>query len=122
MRGRMRAKLTVTSDCEDTCFYTRVSVKKPDGKWYLLRDDITSLCADGRNYVPGTEKVVSFRFADHAFRLEKGDVLRVDVSSGCSQFAPHGNVKGLQAAVRTPKVAHNAVRADASTLTLFALP
>ena len=99
-----------------------MSVKKPDGKWYLLRDDITSLCADGRDYTPGTEKSVSFRFADHAFRLEKGDVLRVDVSSGCSQFAPHGNVKGLQATVRTPKVAHNSVRADASTLTLFALP
>ena len=120
VRGRMRARLTVTSDCEDTCFYARVSVKKPDGKWYLLRDDITSLCADGRDYAPGTEKSVSFRFADHAFRLEKGDALRVDVSSGCSQFAPHGNVKGLQAAVRTPKVAHNSVRADASTLTLFA--
>ena len=120
VRGRMRARLNVTSDCEDTCFYARVSVKKNDGKWYLLRDDITSLCADGRDYVPGAEKVVSFRFADHAFRLEKGDVLRVDVSSGCSQFAPHGNVKGLQAAIRTPKVAHNSVRADASTLTLFA--
>ena len=122
VRGRMRARLVVTSDCEDTCFYARVSVKKPDGKWYLLRDDITSLCADGADYKPGTEKVVSFRFADHAFRLEKGDVLRVDVSSGCSQFAPHGNVKGLQAAVREPKVARNSVRADASVLTLFAKP
>ena len=119
VRGRMRARLTVTSDCEDTCFYVRVSVQKDDGKWYLLRDDITSLCADGRDYAPGTEKEVSFRFADHAFRLEKGDRLRVDVSSGNSQFAPHGNVKGLQAAVREPKVAHNAVRADASFLTLF---
>ena len=122
VRGRMRARLTVTSDCEDTCFYARVSVKKPDGKWYLLRDDITSLCADGADYKPGTEKVVSFRFADHAFRLEKGDVLRLDVASGNSQFAPHGNVKGLQAAVREPKVAHNSVRADASVLTLFAKP
>ena len=119
VRGRMRARLTVTSDCEDTCFYVRVSVQKDDGKWYLLRDDITSLCADGRDYAPGTEKEVSFRFADHAFRLEKGDRLRVDVSSGNSQFAPHGNVMGLQAAVREPKVAHNAVRADASFLTLF---
>ena len=119
VRGRMRARLTVTSDCEDTCFYVRVSVQKDDGKWYLLRDDITSLCADGRGYVPGAEKEVSFRFADHAFRLERGDRLRVDVASGNSQFAPHGNVKGLQAAVREPKVARNAVRADASFLTLF---
>ena len=119
VRGRMCARLAVTSDCEDTCFYVRVSVQKDDDIWYLLRDDIMSLCADGAGYAPGAEKAVTFRFADHAFRLEKGDRLRVDVSSGNSQFAPHGNVKGLQAAVREPKVAHNAVRADASFLTLF---
>ena len=114
----MSARLAVASDCEDTCIYTRVSVNKGDGKWYLLRDDITSLCADGGNYTPGTEKTVSFRFADHAFRLEKGDVLRVDVASGCSQFAPHGNVKGLQSQVREPKIAHNTIHATKSTLTL----
>lgn len=120
VRGRMQAHLTVTSDCEDTCFYIRVSVRKEDGAWYLLRDDITSLCADGAAFVPGSERQLSFRFADHAFRLEKGDMLRVDVASGSSQFAPHGNVKGLQSAVREPKVAHNVLRADASVLTLFA--
>ena len=120
VRGRMRAKIAVKSDCEDTCFYARVSVKKPDGVWYLLRDDITSLSANGADYSPGTERIVEFRFADHAFRLEKGDVLRVDVSSGNSQFAPHGNVKGLQSEVRTPKVANNSVRADGSSLILFA--
>ena len=122
VRGRACVRLAVTSDCEDTCFYVRLSVKKDDGKWYLLRDDITSLCADVTEYKPGTEKVVSFRFADHAFRLERGDVLRVDVSSGCNKFAPHGNVKGPQSTVREPKVARNSVRADASTLTLFVLP
>ena len=120
VRGRMRARLTVKSDCEDTCFYVRVSVMKDDGAWYLLRDDITSLCADGRDYAPGTEKCIYFHFADHAFRLEKGDRLRVDISSGNSQFAPHSNVKGLQAEVRTPKVAHNSVLLDSSSLTLFA--
>lgn len=121
VRGRMRARLAVASDCEDTCFYVRVSVQKDDGQWYLLRDDITSICADGRTYTPGTETFVDFRFADHAFRIEKGDRLRVDVASANRQFAPHGNVKGLQAAVRKPKVARNSVRADASTLTLFAV-
>ena len=122
VRGRMRARLAVRSDCEDSSFYVRVSVKKPDGKWYLLRDDITSIRADGRDYEPGAETFLDFRFADHAFRLDGGDVLRVDVASASKHFAPHGNAKGLQAAVREPKVAHNSVRADASTLTLFALP
>ncbi len=120
VRGRMRVRLTVKSDCEDTCFYVRVSVRKDDGRWYLLRDDIKSLCLDGRKYEPGTETQVDFLLADHAFRLEKGDQLRVDVASASNQFAPHGNVKGPQYAVREPKVAHNSVRADASTLSLFA--
>ena len=119
VRGRMRASLAVSSDAEDTCFYIRVSVRKDDGKWYLLRDDITSLCADGAGYEPGTEKRIEFRFADHAFRLEPGDVLRVDVASASSQFAPHGNVKGDQFLVREPKTARNSVRADACMLTLF---
>ena len=120
VRGRMRASLAMKSDCEDTCFYVRVSVAKPDGKWLLLRDDITSLSANGGDYTPGTERRIEFRFADHAFRLEREDRLRVDVASANSQFAPHGNVKGRQSQVREPKVAHNAVNAATSTLTLFA--
>ena len=120
VRGRMRASLAVSSDCEDTCIYVRVSVDKGDGVWYLLRDDITTLCADGRPYVPGSEKTVSFAFPRLAFRLEKGDRLRVDVASACSQFAPHGNVKGNQSFVREPKTARNSVVPERSSLTLCA--
>ena len=119
VRGRMKASITVKSDCEDTCVYARVSVKKADGEWYLLRDDITSLSANGGDYTPGSWRQVEFGFADHAFRLEKGDQLRVDVASACSQFAPHGNVKGVQGTVREPKTAHNAVCAEKSRLVLF---
>ena len=118
VRGRMRAKLAVASDCDDTGVYARISVRKPDGRWYLLRDDITSLRADGSAYVPGAFKAVGMCFADHAFRLEKGDVLRVDVASANPQFAPHGNVAGLQSEVREPRVAHNAIDAKASSITL----
>ena len=121
VRGRMEMELTVSSDCEDTCFYVRVSVDKGDGKWYLLRDDITSLSFAGGKYSPATERNISFRFADHAFRLEKGDLLRVDVSSANSQFAPHPNVAGDTFACSSPKVAHNTVYPKRSFLKLFAL-
>ena len=121
VRGRMTATLTVASDCEDTCFYVRVSVKKQDGRWYLLRDDITSILFQHRTYVPNTTCSLSFRFADHAFRLEPGDQLRVDVSSACAQFAPHSNVKGEQALVREPKTARNRVFAETSELVLKTL-
>ena len=121
VRGRMTATLTVASDCEDTCFYVRTSVRKPDGRWYLLRDDITSLSFQLGGYVPQSQRKLGFRFADHAFRLEKGDVLRVDVASACAQFAPHSNVKGDQFAIREPKVAHNRVFAAESELVLNVL-
>ena len=120
VRGRMEASLAVSSDCEDTCFFVRVSVDKGEGRWYLLRDDITTLCADGPEYAPGSWKTISLRFPDLAFRLEKGDRLRVDVSSACSQFAPHGNVKGVPNFVTEPKVATNAVDAGNSRLILHA--
>ncbi len=118
VRGRMTAKLAVASDCEDTCFYIRVSVRKDDGKWYLLRDDITSLSFNGGSYVPGEERRVSFRFADHAFRLEKGDALRVDVASANPSFAPHPNVAGDAFACANPKVARNTVFPERSFIEL----
>lgn len=118
VRGRMEMKLAVSSDCEDTCFYVRVSVDKGDGKWYLLRDDITSLSFAGGKYLPGTERSIAFRFPDHAFRLEKGDILRVDVASANIQFAPHPNVAGDAFACSSPKVAHNTVYPERSFLKL----
>ena len=118
VRGRMTARLSVSSDCEDTCFYVRLSVDKGDGRWYLLRDDIASLRGDGSAYAPGTWRQLAFRFADHAFRLEKGDLLRVDVASACTHFAPHPNVAGDAFAVTTPRVARNAVDASASAIIL----
>ena len=121
VRGRMTAELAVSSDCEDTCFYVRVSVRKDDGKWYLLRDDITSLSFALGKYAPGEERRISLCFADHAFRLEKGDTLRVDVSSANSQFAPHPNVAGDAFACSSPKVAHNTVIPERSFLELPAI-
>lgn len=119
VRGRITADLTVKSDCEDTCFYIRVSINKGDGIWYLLRDDIMSLCWDRKDYTPGEKKTIHFRFADHAFRIEKGDQLRVDISSACDQFAPHPNVKGDAFAVSKPKTANNTIVAEESYLHLY---
>ena len=129
VRGRMELDLAVASDCEDTCFYVRVSVDKGDNRFYLLRDEITSLSQQHRQ--SNNQAIeqsdngpcrLHFRFPDHAFRLGKGDVLRVDVASAHPQFAPHGNVKGRQSAVREPKVAHNTVFAADSRLVLHVLP
>ncbi len=121
VRGRMEAELSVSSDCEDTCFYIRLSVDKGDGKWLVLRDDIKSMAYDSP-YKPGERRVLKFRFADHAFRLNKGDRLRVDVASANSQFAPHPNVAGGAFAVKKPRVATNTVYADMSRIIIHAAP
>ena len=118
VRGRMEAELSVASDCEDTGFYIRVCVDKGDGKWLLLRDDIASLAYDSP-YVPGTCRKLRYRFADHAFRLAKGDRLRVDIAGTSKSFAPHPNVAGEAFKVRTPKTANNKVFAEESKLIMF---
>ena len=117
----MEAELSVSSDCEDTCFYIRLSVDKGDGNWILLRDDITSIAYDSP-YKIGERRLLRFRFADHAFRLSKGDRLRVDVASANSQFAPHPNVAGAAFAVKSPRVANNTVYADDSRIIIHATP
>lgn len=120
VRGRMELSLTVQSDCDDTCIYARLSVrKKGDSRWLLLRDDITSL-EWTKPYVPGEKRVVRFRFPDHAFRLDKGDVLRVDVASGSDQYPAHSNIRGLQCRITETKVAHNRIYPSDSELTLYA--
>jgi putative CocE/NonD family hydrolase len=118
VRGRMTARLVCKSDCEDTCFYARLSLVK-DGAAYPLRDDITSLCYAAPDYTPGTEKTVDLCFSDHAFRVSSGDVLRLDVSSSCSQFVPHTNNKGLQSLQKTSRVAHNTIVGGKSSVTLY---
>jgi len=118
VRGRMTVRLVCKSDCEDTCFYVRLSLVK-DGVAYPLRDDITSLCYATPDYAPGTEKAVDFCFSDHAFRIGPGDVLRLDVSSSCAQFVPHTNNKGLQSVQRTCRIAHNAVVCGKSSITFY---
>lgn len=98
----------------------RVSVKKAEADaFYGLREDIKELTWDDGDCTPGTVRTLRFMLGDIAFRLGKGDVLRLDVSSSnAAMFAPHTNVKGLQAYVREPKVSENAVLSDGSTLTL----
>ena len=117
VRGRMEAELSVASDCEDSSFYIRICVDKGDGKWLLLRDDIASLAYDSP-YSPGYRRKLRYRFADHAFRLSKGDRLRVDISGASEHFAPHPNMAGDAFRVRTPRIAHNKVFADESSLIL----
>ncbi len=118
VKGKMSAKLTVKSDCEDTCYYVRVSIEKENGD-YGLRDDITSLCYQLGTYVPNSVVELDFNFDEHAFLIKRGERLRIDVSSADNEhYVRHTNQKGLYSEQTTAKIAHNTVYLQESYLTL----
>ena len=118
VRGRMTASLQVASDCEDTCFYTRLSITTEDGD-FGLRDDITSLCLQYPDYVPGTQVSLTFTFDEHAFLVQKGARIRLDISSSnAAHYVRHTNQKGLYSTQTTAKIARNTVTLEGSFVTL----
>lgn len=120
IKGKMKARLCVKSDCEDTCFYVRISLVQQQGA-YGLRDDIQSISNFQTDYVPGSEVMLDFSFDEHAFRVRAGEQIRIDISSSAFPFyLRHTNQKGPFAQQRTAKIAHNTVVCEKSSVTLFA--
>lgn len=118
VKGKMQAKLTVKSDCDDTCFYVRVSIEKEGGD-FGLRDDITSLVYQLGNYISESIVKLDFNFDEHAFLIKKGERLRVDIASANNEYyVRHTNQKGLYCEQTTAKVANNTVYLKESALTL----
>jgi len=119
IKGKMQAKLRVKSDCEDTCFYVRVSLVKEEGA-YGLRDDINQISNFEASYTPNDRVDMEFTFEQHAFVVKKGEKLRVDISSSAFPlFVRHTNYKGLFCEQTTAKIAQNTVDLANSTLTIF---
>lgn len=70
VKGKMKARVLVKSDCEDTCFYVRLSIAKKEGD-YGLRDDITKISNFDQSYQPNTEIALDFTFDEIAFQVKK---------------------------------------------------
>ena len=118
VQGKMTANLTVSSDCEDTCFYMRISIEKPEGD-YGLRDDITTLCHQLGDYTPNTDVTLDFTFDEHSFLIRQGERLRIDIASADNEnYVRHTNVKGLYSTVASVKIAKNTVDLAKSNITL----
>ena len=118
IRGKMTASLKVSSDCEDTCFYLRVSLAKREGD-YGLRDDIQQISNFDAEYRPGGELDISFSFDEHAFVIRAGERLRIDISSSASpHYVPHTNRRGLFSEQVSARVANNTVFLDRSRIEL----
>lgn len=119
VKGKMKAKLRVKSNCEDTCFYIRLSLMKKEG-YYGLRDDINQISNFCDNYVPGKEIDMEFTFDEHAFVIHKGEKIRVDISSSAFPlYVRHTNNNGLYSLQTTAKIAKNTIVCNKSNITLF---
>ena len=118
IRGKMHARLRVRSDCEDTCFYVRVSLVREDIT-LGLRDDIAQISNFAPDYRPGEELEMQFSFDEHALRVHKGERLRVDVSSAAFPlYIRHTNLRGLYCDRTGARIAENTVIAGLSELTV----
>ena len=118
VKGKMSASLRVASDCEDTGFYVRISLEKEQGD-YGLRDDITSLVYQLGDYTPGSQVDLKFTFDEHAFLIQKGERLRIDIASADDEhYVNHTNQKGLYSEQTMAKVARNTVYLQESKLML----
>lgn len=123
VRGKITAKLQVQTDCDDTAFYLRLSIVKKNGVAYSLREDICNISSQHKAYRPHTPVTLNYSFVEHAFMLEKGDRLRLDVSSSCwPTFLPHTNLKGDRFFHRTARVARNTIVFAGSSITLPCMP
>ena len=118
IKGKIKVLLNVKSNCEDTCFYVRLSLCKSEGD-YGLRDDINQISNFNENYIPNSEIQMDFSFDEHAFKVAKGEKIRIDISSSAlPHYVRHTNNKGLFSTQRTIKIADNTVILNKSSITL----
>ena len=118
VKGKMSAQLRVSSTCEDTCFYIRLSLCTEEGD-LGLRDDIQQISNFDAEYTPGQEITIDFSFDEHAFVIRKGQKIRIDISSSAFPlYVRHTNRRGLQCDQTTACIADNTVYLKQSTLTL----
>ena len=119
--GPVRWHMTVSSDCDDTAFFFRVSFVE-DGTSYNLTQVITSLSHIAPDCHAGMPVTIDLDTTPIAFTLKKGSRIRVDISSHSDIYVPHANIKGHWAEVTETKISHNTLHLKNAHITLPADP
>ncbi|MBI2933136.1 MAG: CocE/NonD family hydrolase [Planctomycetes bacterium] len=124
--GPFTATLWVSTTAEDTDFYVGILRLSPDGKLTGVTGGIQRLrYRTGRDEPVKPEEVVRIEVDCWAsgLRLEKGDRIRIEVSSNAFPgYARNMNTLESQAIAKTPKVATNRVHHDAERPSHVRLP
>ena len=115
--GKIRWKMDVCSDCDDTAFFIRVYFVE-NGKAYNLTETITSLSHIKKDYQAGEQITIDLYTPPIAFTVKKGSQIRVDISSDGGVYVPHANKKEHWATVTETKIATNTICLDDSFIEL----
>ena len=110
--GKIKVKLWVKSDCEDTAFTAKLMEVRPDGSTYNIRSSITTIAADVKDgdYTPNTPVQVEIDMWDIFYHVSAGCKLRLDISSSdFPQYSIHSNYKGQWALQEKTKIAHQTI-------------
>ena len=111
--GRIRVRLQVKTDVEDTAFSAKLCEVFPDGRAYNIRSGITTIAADlseGAGYRPGEQTKVCVDFWDIVWTLQPGSRLRLDISSSdFPQYAVHSNYAGIWSDQEESRIAHQVI-------------
>lgn len=118
VKGKMKARLTVSSNCRDTSFYMMIGLHTEEGD-YALRHDITSVCYQRENYIENEKIVLEFTFDEYAFAIKKGQFLRVDIApTDKNTYVCHSNKKGQYSSIEDCQTAYNKIFFEESYLIL----
>ncbi len=116
IKGKMQAKLSISSNCSDTTFYLNISIRK-NGQDYILRHDITSISNQVENYKENSIVSLTFCFDEYAFLVKKEECLRIDITSTDNNvYVSHTNNNGPYYLQKETKIATNTVYLEDSFL------
>ena len=110
--GRIKVKLWVKSDCEDTAFTAKLIEVRPDGTAYNIRSSITTIAADVKNgnYTSNTPVRVEIDMWEIFYHIKAGCRLQLDISSSdFPQYSIHSNFKGKWAVQEKTQKAHQTI-------------
>lgn len=126
--GSIRARLTVSTEAEDTAFTVTVMEVSPDGRAINIRDGITSLryrngAGTPQPYVPNEKTEVEIELWPMAWKMRKGSRIRVDVSSSnFPAYHAHPNLAGPWALQAETRIARQTVYGGTAEAAWLDLP
>lgn len=119
--GPVHWHMTVSSDCDDSAFFLRVSFVE-NGESYNLTQVITTMSHIAPNCHAGMPVTIDLDTTPIAFTLKKGCQIRVDISSHSDIHAPHPNIKGHWAEIDHCKIANNSLHLQNACISLPVAP